>query len=100
MENNCNGSGFLYFLAGLGIGALVGVLYAPQSGEQTRELLAGKADESREYVLRKGREMKDQATGYVERGKGIIAEQKEHLAAAVEAGKQAYRAESQSPSKS
>ena len=100
MESNSDGSRFIYFLAGLGIGALVGVLYAPQSGEQTREMLAGKADESREYVLRKSREIKDQASGYVERGKGIIAEQKEHLAAAVEAGKQAYRAEVQSPSKS
>src|SRR5258708_8773906 len=99
MENNCEGSRFIYFLAGLGIGALVGVLYAPQSGEETRELLAGKADESRDYVLRKSREIKDQATGYVERGKGIIAEQKEHLTAAVEAGKQAYPSGTQSPSK-
>ena len=99
MESNSDGSKFIYFLAGLGIGALVGVLYAPQSGDQTREMLAGKADESREYVLRKSRELKEQASGYVERGKGILADQKEHLAAAVEAGKQAYRAEVQSPSK-
>ena len=32
-------SGFSWFLAGLGIGALVGVLYAPKSGRETREEL-------------------------------------------------------------
>ncbi len=93
MENN-DGSRFFYFLAGLGIGALVGVLFAPQSGEETRDMIAGKAGESREYLLRKSRELREQATGYVDRGKEMLAEQREHLAAAVEAGKQAYRAES------
>jgi len=96
MENN-EGSSFIYFLAGLGVGALLGVLFAPQSGEDTRDLIAGKADDSREYLLRKSRELRDQTAGYVERGKEILTEQKEHLAAAVEAGKQAYRAESQGP---
>ena len=98
MEDN-EGSKFIYFLAGLGIGALVGVLFAPQSGEQTREMLADRAGESREYLLRKSRELREQATGYVERGKELVEEQRENLAAAVEAGKQAYRAESQAKSK-
>lgn len=96
MEDN-EGSRFIYFLAGLGIGALVGVLFAPQSGEETRDLLAGKAGESREYLLRRSRELREQASDYVERGKGILTEQRDHLTAAVEAGKQAYRAESAQP---
>jgi len=37
MEDN-GGSKFVYFVMGLGIGALIGVLFAPQAGEQTREL--------------------------------------------------------------
>jgi gas vesicle protein len=94
MENN-DGSKFFFFLAGMGIGALVGVLFAPQSGDETRDLIAGKAEESREYLLRKSRELKDQATGYVEKGKDLLTEQRQQLAAAVEAGKQAYRSESQ-----
>src|SRR3954467_2343896 len=97
MENN-DGNKFFYFLAGMGIGALVGVLFAPQSGDETRDLISGKAEESREYLLRKSRELRDQATGYVEKGKDLISEQKQHLAAAVEAGKQAYRSENQSQS--
>ena len=94
MEDN-GGAKFLYFLAGLGIGALVGILFAPQSGEQTRDMIAERAGESREHLLRRGRELRDQATGYVEKGKEAVAHQREHLSAAIEAGKQAYRAEAQ-----
>ncbi|MBI2817294.1 MAG: YtxH domain-containing protein [Acidobacteria bacterium] len=96
MENN-DGSKFFYFLAGMGIGALVGVLFAPQSGDETRDIIAGKAEQSREYLLRKSRELREQATEYVDKGKDLLAEQRQHLAAAVEAGKQAYRSEAQPP---
>src|SRR5688572_11438598 len=85
----------LFFMTGLGLGALIGVLFAPQSGEETRGRIAGKAEESRDFVVNKGRELREQATEYVERGKGVLNEQREHLTAAVEAGKQAYRAEAQ-----
>jgi len=97
MEDN-DGNRFFYFLAGLGIGSLIGILFAPQAGEQTRQLIAGKAEESRDFVVTKSRELRDQAADYVERGKDIISEQRDNLAAAVEAGKQAYRAESQAKS--
>ena len=93
MEEN-GGSKFVYFLAGMGIGALIGVLFAPQAGEQTRELIAGKADEGRDYLTRRGREFREQASSYVERGKDVLAQQREQVAAAIDAGKQAYRAES------
>jgi len=44
-ENNSGVNNFGWFLAGLGIGALVGVLYAPKSGKETREdLVAGALD--------------------------------------------------------
>ena len=92
MEDNGN-SKFIYFLAGLGIGALVGILFAPQSGEQTRELLSGKAEEGRDYLVQKGREVRDQASTFVDRGKEAFSQQREQLSAAIEAGKQAYRAE-------
>jgi len=97
MENN-NGTKFLCFLTGVSIGALVGVLFAPHSGKRTRELIADQAGESRDYLLRKGRELREQATDYVDRGKEVLADQREHLVAAVAAGKQAYRAEAQSKS--
>ena len=34
-----DGNSFVWFLAGLGLGALAGVLYAPRSGSETREVL-------------------------------------------------------------
>jgi gas vesicle protein len=95
MDNNNTGAKFVYFLAGASIGALIGILFAPQSGKETREFIAGRADEGREFLSKKGRQIREQATDYMERGKSAVAQQREHLTAAIEAGKQAYRAESQ-----
>ncbi len=87
------GSKFTFFLVGLGIGALIGILYAPQSGEETRELLSKKADEGREYAQRKARELRERAEDLVEQGKQVVARQKESFAAAVDAGREAYQRE-------
>jgi hypothetical protein len=40
-----DGNGFLWFLAGLGVGAVVGVLYAPRSGDEMRDVIRSKAQE-------------------------------------------------------
>ena len=98
MENN-DGAKFLYFLTGVSIGALVGVLFAPHSGEKTRGLIADQAGESRDYLLRKGTELRKQASDYVERGKEVLTDQRDQMVAAVAAGKQAYRAEAESKNK-
>jgi hypothetical protein len=47
IEDNGGGSGFGWFLVGLGIGAAIGVLYAPQAGTETRENLAEGAREAK-----------------------------------------------------
>jgi gas vesicle protein len=87
------GSKISFFLVGLGIGALVGILFAPQSGEETRELLSKKADEGREYAQRKARELRERAEDLVEQSKQVVARQKESLTAAVDAGREAYQRE-------
>ena len=97
MENN-GGARFLCFLTGVSIGALVTVLFAPHSGRRTRELMTDQVGEGREYLMRTAREMRGQAADSVERGKEVLADQRDHLVAAVAAGKQAYRAEAQSKS--
>jgi gas vesicle protein len=84
---------FWFFLAGLSVGAILALLYAPKSGEETRELLRAKAVEGKEFVTAKGREIQKQAQEAVEKAKGVVAKQKEQLSAALEAGKQAYQEE-------
>ena len=87
------GSKVSYFLVGLGIGALVGILFAPKSGQETREYLSGKAEEGREYAQRKARELRERADELMERSKEMVGRQKEQLSAAVDAGREAYQRE-------
>ena len=50
-----DGNSFVWFLAGLGLGALAGVFYAPRSGSETREVLRARAEEGRDYVRNRAR---------------------------------------------
>ena len=93
-----NGSGgVLWFLTGLGIGAAVGLLFAPHSGEETRQILMSKAEEGRDFVKKRARDARDQAEQWAVRGKEVINAQKEQLRSAVEAGRQAYRDKTTAP---
>ena len=86
-----DGNSFLWFLAGVGIGAVVGVLYAPRSGSETREALRSKAEEGRDYLRERARETREQASEWVDRGRDVMNQQKEQFRAAYEAGRQAYQ---------
>jgi gas vesicle protein len=82
-----------YFLAGLSIGSLIGVLFAPKSGEETREYIAKKAREGIELGRKKAREMQDRVDETVERGKEIIAQTEVQIATAIDAGVETYNRE-------
>jgi gas vesicle protein len=82
---------FSYFFLGLGLGVAVGLLFAPNSGAETRDLIRSKADESKDYLRKRGSELRDSASDVIEKGKTAVSRQRDHLAAAVDAGKQAYR---------
>ena len=85
------GRSFLWFLTGLGIGAAIGVLYAPRSGQETREVIKHKAEEGREVFKDRAQRAREQAGGFVDRGREILSQQKEQFKSAYEAGRQAYR---------
>jgi gas vesicle protein len=87
------GSRVSFFLVGLGIGALVGILFAPKSGEETRDYLTSKADEGRDYAQKKARELRERAEDLIERSKEIMSRQKEAISTAVDAGKETYKRE-------
>ena len=83
------------FFLGLGIGVGIGMLFAPKSGEETRDLLLNKADEGKEYLKKQTSQLRDNAsdlaTDLVEKGRDVVNRQKDNLNEAIEAGKQAYR---------
>jgi gas vesicle protein len=85
-----DGNGFLWFLAGLGVGAVVGVLYAPHSGEEMREVILTKAQEGSEKARHHARKAREQAGEWADRGRDVINQQKEQFRSAYEAGRQAY----------
>ncbi len=80
-----------YFFLGLGLGAVAGVLFAPKSGEETREFLSSKVNEGADLARRRALELREQAVETLERGKSTVQRHKESLTAAVDAGRQAYR---------
>ncbi len=86
-----DGSSFLWFLAGVGLGGLIGVLYAPRAGSETREELRARAEQGSEYVRNRAREAREQAAGWVDKGLDVVNQQKDQFRAAYEAGRQAYQ---------
>lgn len=90
----------LSFLMGGLAGAALAVLFAPRSGRETRELLgerlregAERGRELRGRVEAKGREKLDEAAEFLQKGKETVEQRRQRLAAAIEAGRQAYREE-------
>lgn len=84
-DNESSTGGFGWFLAGLGIGALVGVLYAPKSGKETRDDIVAGALEAKdranklyaqgvEQVGQYVDKTKATTTEYVDKGKQVAAE--------------------------
>jgi gas vesicle protein len=107
------------FLMGLGAGAAIALLMAPQSGEETREIISDRARQGRKFAVRRARDIRDMASDRVqdirdkaadavsdvkemardmaddavERGKEVVARHVNAVANAVQAGKETYNRE-------
>lgn len=92
MSQSKGSGGLVFFLAGLGIGAVVGLVLAPRSGEETRRYLVDKTGEGKEYLSGKGKRVRHQAEEFVSKGRGLLNKGRERFAGAVQAGKQTYYA--------
>ena len=84
-------NGLSSFLLGLSVGVAIGMLFAPKSGQETREIIKNKTGEGTDYLKQRGAGIKQTAAEWVDKGKDALGRQKDNLTDAVEAGKQAYR---------
>jgi gas vesicle protein len=75
---------------GLGVGATIALLYAPKRGAVTRRYIRLKAHSAADYVKHQGEHLRDATLETVERGKRKVMNTKEQIAAAIQAGRQAY----------
>jgi len=79
------------FLAGMGAGLALGVLFAPSSGEETRTYLAGSARQGLDKAKAKGEEFSRRAQDAVARGKEAVTRGKEAVSESVESAKQSAK---------
>ena len=97
-DENAFGKSFLSFVAGSLIGAGIAILYAPQSGERTREEIREKAERTIIKMQKVEEKIKDSVnqligdirsniTQLMEEGKDIAEEKKRELIEAIESGK-------------
>lgn len=83
----------LVFLSGAIMGATAAMLYAPKSGEETRRALKGYARRAEDEVLEKAKEIRADLSHTVEEAKRYLKETEATIAAALAAGKEAFKKE-------
>lgn len=91
MSDRDSSNSFLWFLAGLGFGALIGVLYAPRAGRETRDAIKNSAGEGAEYLKNRSKDARETVSQWVDRGKDVVSQKKEQINSAIDATRQAYR---------
>lgn len=67
-------TGIGWFIAGLGLGALLGVLFAPKAGRDLRDGLMSGARDSKEFVTSRSKQARDQVNSLVDRGREQFTE--------------------------
>jgi gas vesicle protein len=75
------------------VGAGLALLLAPQSGQETRRKIRELADDVKERASDYVSHAKERVTSTVEKGRHVFDEKKSAIAAAIEAGKEAYEKE-------
>jgi gas vesicle protein len=74
MASEDSGISIAWFLVGAAVGAAVALLYAPQSGRETRKLLAKRTEQGREVLADSGKEVLDRGKELFDRGRELADE--------------------------
>jgi gas vesicle protein len=64
----------VWFLAGLGVGAVTALLFAPRTGKETRRILAKTAERGREFVEEQAEAAREQATAIRDRATDLAGD--------------------------
>jgi gas vesicle protein len=81
---------FPYLLAGIGLGAISGLLLALRMSEDTRKYLRERGNKSREYLNQRAKKLRESAEAMVEKGKKIVSRRSDSVDTATEAERQEY----------
>jgi len=60
-------------LAGAAVGGLVALIFAPTSGAETRKYVSRRAEDGKDFLVGKGKDLRKQAEGAFEKGKGMAS---------------------------
>jgi gas vesicle protein len=86
-------SKFPYFLVGLGLGAIAGLLFAPRSGEETRKYLRERSTKGLDTLNQQAEKLRKSADKIVKKGKEFIGPHCDSVKTDPEAEKQTYEEE-------
>ena len=81
-----------WFLAGLSLGAIAAIFYAPKSGHETRKAIVTGVDDGRKHLASLGRDAREQVSDLLASGKKIVIGAKRQAHAAIDAGREAIHA--------
>jgi gas vesicle protein len=87
MDSEDAGISLAWFLVGAAVGATIALLYAPQSGRDTRRFISKKTEQSRDAIVDSSKEVLDRGKELYERGREFADEAAELF----ERGKKAVR---------
>lgn len=74
-----NGSKLVWFLLGAAVGGAIALLYAPQSGRDTRKYIAKQTEKGKDALTDAGKDILDRGREYYEKGRKIAEEAGEML---------------------
>ena len=73
-SDDVRGVSLAWFLVGAAVGAAVALLYAPQSGKETRRYIAEKTEQGKDAIVDSSKEVLDKGKELFDRGRELADE--------------------------